>query len=485
MYEPNQRIKADEGFLLLYHLYRIGIAAKSDLALYRGEKRDRYIQRLITKYIERGYIGETRYQKCRYCYLTGAGNNYLRRQEQDMKNPNGLIDAYRAFYDLSGQEEYRREMVREGVETGARSGGSGAEGGEGREPPDAGSGNREPWGNREPPEGWEPGEREPVQPMNGQRRGKLERLARNQHGETFRAEIRQGGVENFLVGAGVCVYREDKPGFEAFLKILSRPDYAETFLWRMICKRGVYYPRREMIIGGNTFENRMAGVLFTQAGWYVVYNTLDRFSKWYSKIEEDSVTLLKDALGAVRPYRNREAQSLVFAVGRGMVAAMVSGHPYGHDRSIGAPQFISRRRQYLWMTVERMKDLFRTVYLVELNSGGMVSLIWFLRRKSASNREEMELLASGNPERFVLRGTQGGNLAAVDLQTGNRAIHSGIYDLTELADCRRGGGVTAIGFDWMANAISKSLGGKLERFISIETGTDIPFARYNGSGEKI
>lgn len=397
-----------------------------------------------------------------------------------MRNPNRLIDAYRAFYDLSGREEYGQKMVREGMGMGARSGGSGAEGGESREPPAPGS------GNREPPEGWEPGEREPVQPMNSQRRGKLERLARNQHGETFRAEIRQGGVENFLVGAGVCVYREDKPGFEALLKILSRPDYAETFLWRMICKRGVYYPRRDMNMEENTCENRMVGVLFTQAGWYVVYNTLDRFSKWFSKIEEDSVNLLKDALGAVRPYRNREAQSLVFAVGRGMVAAMVSGHPYGHDRSIGAPQFISRRRQYLWMTVERMKGLFRTVYLVELNSGGMVSLIWFLRRKSASNREEMELLASGNPERFVLRGTQGGNLAVVDLQTGNRAIHSGIYDLTELADCRKGGsGVTAIGFDWMANAVSKSLGGNLDRFISIETGMDTAFARYNGSGEKI
>ena len=539
--------RAGESYLLLYHLSRTGIIPKSDLSLYRGNQDDRYVQRLIARHIKAGHIKTQRYKKCSYCYLTDEGVKYLREQEKSVENHSELLDEYREFVIAKDQKENQAtggfQNLKNPKENHA---GAAAIPGEGqgvletpeiaiknsvgtwepgekeaksghiqgppklpkqgtseavraanREPPGPanpqGTPERGPGtpGEPQPPGGavgtpWEPGDREPVRVLNPQRRQKLERWGQGTRGEAFRAEVRRGSAENFLRGAGVLVYAEDKPNYPAFLSELSQPYFRKTFLWQAISAHGMYYPRKEMNAGGNGYDNRMLGVLFTKSGWYVVYNTLERFSLWMSKGESDNIKKLTDELRGTVPYRGPSPRSLVFAVGRGMVAAMVSGYKYGHNRSQNTPDFITKGRQYRWMTVDKMREIFETVYLVELNSGGISSLGWLLETDDASAAEERRVLVTSNPEVFMQADTIGGSSVVVERGTGREVVLSQIHDLTELKRRREGSAVvTYVGPPWMADATAKSLGLKLGSYISLYGDGEIPVGPYNEFGEKI
>lgn len=517
---------ADEGFLLLYHLYRTGTIARSDLPLCRGSKQDRYAQRLVTKYMKAGYIGITKYENCEYCFITEEGVNYLRKREDNIRHHNPLMDECAAYalessaihpapeeireYLHGAKPKRRKAMNGKEEEKGARSEGVEAEGDQGsvgtpedaerpKETPMGTSGTPPADGNPENPsgsasrnfllgaEGWEPQEREPVKPMHYKVRKRAERLEEGKKSKDFRAEVRRDGIENLLFGAGVLVYREDKPDFETFLSILSKPNYAETFLWQLICERGMYYQRQSLNVSGEMYDNRMTGVLFTKTGWYAAYNTLGRFSKWFGTTEGKNLDRFGEVMRGTLAYAGCRPASLVFAVGRGMVAAMVSGYTYGHKRKDELPSHIKRsRRSEYYMTTEQMRILYEQVCLVELNSGGVYSLGWLVRSDEESKAKELQAIAAGNPGSFRMGRTTGGNPVLVETASGREVVLQRTYDLTDLYERRnRPAEVTVIGPSWMAEATSKCLGSNLARYISVDDGLDVDFPKYDKNGNKI
>ncbi len=555
------RKKAGEDYLLLYHLLRAGIIPRSDLSLYRGNRDDRYVQRLISNHIRAGRIGTHRYKKCVYCYLTEEGVRYLREKEKTEENRSDLLEEYRDFINAKNQKEAyaqngkltitnQNENRIDGDKTGGPESAEWAPLGAGNreilesqnplrngsgEPlrsdggafpqnaspvvgtlaprnarpgtpfptilkSEAGSvGTREARSGQEPSEtgpvlkhqngnllegqeAWEPGEREPVRGLNPQKRMKIERWEQGTRGEEFRSEVRRSSAENLLHSAGVLVYPEDKPEYPSFLSALSQPSYFGSFLWQSISNHGMYFPRKQM----PGYDNRMLGVLFVKSGWYVVYNTLERFSVWMAKGESDNIKKLTDELRGTIPYRGQSPRSLVFAVGRGMVAAMVTGYKYGHNRSVDTPDFITKNRQYRWMTVEKMRQIYETVYLVEMNGGGVSSLAWLIGTDPESEVGEQRLLVKGNPGAFSFANTAGGETVILDKRTGREVALSQIYDLTGLKQRRDGPSqVTYVGPPWMAEATAKSLGRKLGSYISLYGEGEIPVGKYDEYGELV
>ena len=326
-----------------------------------------------------------------------------------------------------------------------------------------------------------------MRPMNVQTRKKIERLSENEWYSKFRTDIRRSGAENLLYGAGVLIYEEDKPDFKTFLSILSKPNYTDTFLWKLICERGVYYPRKTLMTDGTAYDNRMQGVLFTQSGWYAIYNTLGRFSKWFATTEEYNKGRFSKTMRETAAYKGNPSSSIVFSVGRGMVAAMVSGYTYGHNRRGKLPDFIKRNnRSEYYMTVEQMKLVYERIYLMELNSGGIYSLNWLISAQEKSKEEELRKMVAENPGAFNIGHTAGGNLALVETATGREVLIQQAYDLISLYTRRRQANeVTVIGPSWMAEATSKCLNRNLARYISLNTGLEVPFSRYDNNGNKI
>ena len=526
MPRKRQLPNADEGFLILYHLYRTGIIPRSDLPLCRGSKQDRYAQRLVAKYIKAGYIGTTTYAECEYCFITEEGVIYLRRREDNINHHNPLMDECAAYalgsssvcptpeevrvYLHGDKENLKRIVKKKDEEKGARSEGIKAEcdqgsmgtsekmghiweppvGPPGTSPEKGTPGNLGGLASRKfllGAEGWEPREREPVKLMHPMVKKKTKSFEEREWSEGFRADIRRNSVENLLYGADIIVYEEDKPNFETFLSILSKPNYTETFLWRLICERGVYYQRRSLNTDSVMYDNRMVGVLFTKAGWYAVYNTLGRFSKWFGTTERKNLEQFMKVMRGTVAYAGCLPASLVFAVGRGMVASMISGYVYGHKRKSVLPTFIKRnRRGEYYMTVEQMKLLYEKVCLVELNSGGIYSLGWLIRSDEDSKTKELQMIASGNPENFRMAQTTGGNPVLIETASGREVILQRTYDLTDLYERRnRPAEVSVIGPPWMADATSKCLNKKLARYISVDDGLDVPFTRYDENGNKI
>lgn len=474
MTKKYEKKKPSADYFVLYHLYRTGIIPKSDLALCRGRTKDRYIQRIIDSHIKAELIGTLQYKKCGYCFITRQGIEYLQEVEKNISQQNPLIEEYQRYL----QEEKNNAAGAEKISCDLNGNCS-----KGLSSDEEGLKNIQGTGNKH----WEPQERMRIPRLNSQRKAKIQRMTEGITSGTLRAEIRKGSAENFMIASGVLVYEEDRPDFQLFLKILSRPDYQGTFLWKMITEHGLYYPRRSMGNDGNSYDNRMQGVLFTQTGWYVVYNTLDRFSKWFSKIEEDNIHALTEEIKGAIPYHASPAKTLVLAVGRGMVAAMVSGHKYGRNRSEDVPDFIRGRRQYLWMTVDKMKTIFTEAYLAELNSNGLYSVHWLIEKEYDTREEEYRMLSIANPDYFTMVKTKSGKKILVEAGDMREVVIYHIYELTDLQRKKENARlpVTVIGPLWMAEAIAKSLGEKLGRYINIQNGEEVAVTRYTNDGEKV
>lgn len=284
------------------------------------------------------------------------------------------------------------------------------------------------------------------------------------------------------------MYDEDKPDYKTFLSILCHPSYTDTFLWSALCDHGIYYSRKELITVGTEkdISKRVLGVLFTKSGWYAVYNTLNSFSHWMSKLEEDGVIALASQISPALAYRNAPPRSIVFVVGRGMVAAMVSGHRYGHDRTGKIPKEKRKDVSKSIMTLENMAVPYDAVYLIELNSGGVSSLAWLITKDERRASTERQALVDGNPGVFKLASMGNGQSAVVDVATGRETIIIQAYDLTMLRRIRKGTqAVNVIGPPWMADTTSKSLGPKLGTYTSLYGDGEVQVNRYNEYGDKL
>lgn len=462
--------RAGEEYLLLYHLSRTGIIPRTDLSLCRGNPRDRYAQQIIAKHIQEGHIIVFRYKKCDYSFLSDSGVEYLRKQERDVFNHNHLLDEYEKFLLENPQNPIVKQALAHQIQA------------------DQTNPKRINIPTSADSLLWKPGERKFTKPMNPQRRLKLERLEDGIYVEKLKSEIRHGGAKNLLYSAGVLVYEEDKPDYETFLSILSHPSYADTFLWSALCTYGVFYSREEIVSVKTevSFSKRIQGVLFTKAGWYAVFNTLNRFIKWYSKLEADGLKALAEQLAPLWPYRNIKPRSLVFAVGHGMVASMVNGYKYGRDKSGDHPSFIAKRLSRKLMTMSEMNVLYETVYLVELNSGGVISLEWLVKSDEKSITAEYQALIAGNPGRFKLMPTMSGQPVVMDIATGRETIIIQAYDLTMLKRLKNGNRVVnIIGPPWMADATSKSIGPSMGTYISLYGEGEVQVNRYDKHGEKL
>lgn len=469
MTKKYEKKKPNADYLILYHLYRTGIIPKSDLALCRGRTKDRYAQRIIDSHIKAGFINTLQYKNCGYCFITTQGIEYLRDTEKSISQHNPLIEDYHYYvqqkntvlnHEIAGSEKIDIDLDGDSFSV----------------------------QNQETvSENWEPQERMRIPRLNSQRKAKIQRMSEGTTSETLRAEIRKGSAENFLVSSGVLVYEEDRPDFQLFLEILSKPDFQGTFLWKMIVEHGIYYPRKSLGTEESSYDNRMQGVLFTKTGWYVVYNTLNRFSKWFSKIEEDNIQGLSEEIKRTLPYRSTPISALVLAVGRGMVAAMVSGHKYGRNRSENTPDFIRKRRQFFWMTVDKMKAIFSEIYLAELNSSGLYSLQWLIKKENDTLEKEYRMLSSANPHYFQMAQTNSGKTIMVESKSKREVVIYHIYDLMDLQRKKVSARmpITVIGPLWMSEGVAKSLGKNLERYIDIQSGEEVTVTKYTDNGEKV
>lgn len=438
--------KANIEYLVLYHLSKIGIIPKSDLSIYRGISRDCYVQQLIAKHIKAGHIKTIRYHSCSYCFVSESGIEYLCRQERDVFNHNPLIDEYQKFI-LSNLE------------------------------------NKDSCFNQPH---WEPSERKPTRKMNPQRRMKLERLTQGTRSNSFKAEVKKNSAMNLMYCADILVYPEDKPDFNTFLAILSQVSYKTTFLWSALSAHGMFYSREEMVVDNSGYEGRMLGVLFTKAGWYVVYNAYEDRSRWFGEMEAVSTGKLRSILRRLLPYRSSYPRSLVFSVGRGMVAAMVSGYKHGHNKTKKNLKGRADKWQKRLMTVETMKVIYEAVYLIELNGGGLSSLAWLIESDEKSIAAERQAFIDGNPGMFKLMPTESGQSIVMDIATGREIVIAQAYNLTMLKRLRDGNrDVDIIALPWMAEATSKSLGPRMGRFISLYGDGEIQVNRYDEYGEKL
>lgn len=151
-----------------------------------------------------------------------------------------------------------------------------------------------------------------------------------------------------------------------------------------------------------------------------------------------------------------------------MVASMVNGYKFGRDKSDDLPSFIAKRLSRKLMTMSEMNALYETVYLVELNSGGVISLEWLVKSDEKSIAAEYQALIAGNPGRFKLMPTMSGQSGVMDIATGRETIIIQAYDLTMLRRLKNGNRVVnIIGPPWMADATSKSIGPNMGTYISL------------------
>lgn len=465
-----------ESYLMLYHLYRVKIVARTDLTMYRGVKQDRYIQQLVKKHIAEGHIGTLRYKVCEYCYITQKGVQYLIQTGKSLDPSTEIMQQYQEYQAMS-QYAVNRDSI------GNRLGREGGRNGAGGMEDDPGNPEHVPAQKGNPailptwePLPWRQLVRGNTAPRYKQGTGGKQR--------ELRADIRRGGTENLLFSSGAVVYCEDKPPYDRLYQVLRGSGYAKSFEWDLISERGIYYHRSELKRDGATaYSNRMQGVLFTKNGWYVLYNTLGRFSRWLESSEGENIGRLISEMQGTYAYRAALPATLVFANGRGMVASMVTGYIHGHNRNTSLPDFLRQRNQDLpWMTVKQLQALFKKAYLAELNSHGIVSVKWLVEETSDTLAKERLSLAAGNPE--ALRATADG-AALAETATGRQVILMHCYDLIELYNRRYGNRkLTVIASERMAEQISKCLNSRLERYISIDSGLDFPFPLYDEAGNK-
>ena len=334
---------------------------------------------------------------------------------------------------------------------------------------------------------WETWEPSPWRPAfrNFAREKSLRNLMENNRGPTFRRTIRRSGVENILFGAGVLVYSEDKPSYAQMISCLSHPAFSESFIWNQVRNHGIYYARKEMHIPGEPmYSNRMIGVLLTQNGWYAIYNTLGRFSKWIHNIENAAIQRLGREMASTLAYRDISQRCITFSVGCGMISAMVTGHSYGTASNRNIPDFINLgSHSGGLMTADTLSLLFDEVQLVELNSNGLDSIMSIVDQELDCAEETKRALAEDNPSLLKLFTSQAGGSVLLDIGTGNEAVFLDGCDILLLRKIRTGGGkVTIIGPERLSRQVSKSLADSLDRYLDTRSGVfiDIPRFDYNG-----
>ena len=426
-------------FWVLYHLYRMRVIQKCDLSLLRGEKDDDYMQKVIKKCVKEGKIGTTVYHESDCCFITAEGAEALCEMAKYMRYHNTFMDEFAEFY-----------------------------------------------GANEPSEGWSPRELNAPKPLRNETKNNRERLAKGEHGVKFRAQLRKNGASHIMASADAIVYEESKPDFDTFLKILSSPNYKETFLWKLICEHGIYYTADEMRSENRKMSSRFTGVLYTEHGWYFVYNMLERISVWIPTTEKESYTNFRDAIGQTIPYGTQVAASIVLSRGRSMVTTMVRGYKTG-VKKVEKPGFVEKKleqKNAKYMNADNMRAMFQKLYLVETNSRGLQSLYWFIHASPEKAENEYEILARDNPQKFEWVETIDGRVL-YERNSGQKVLIQHIYDLFKLQDLRNSAEtIFVLGYEWQAQATSMALAKSFGQFVSIQTGKLVKTAKYDTNRKK-
>ena len=429
-------------FDVLYHLSRVGFIQKSDLSLFKGQKDDRQHQRAIKKAVENGYIGTIAYSRSDCCFLTEAGSKRLCNLAKNLSDigidihHNKVMDEFAEFY-----------------------------------------------GTNKADEGWQPTERLSPEPMTWKTANARERLGEGEYNKYFRQNLRRGGTLNIMLSADVIVYKEDKPDFDTFVRILSNLNLKETFLWKLIVEHGIYYTAEEIRSESRKMQSRFTGMLFTVHGNYVVYNMMERISKWTPTTEQESKANFLEAKDEMIPYMGMPAASIVLTKGKAMVTTMVSGYKSG-VKKVKKPGFVEKKlkkKNDRYMNITNMRAaIFEKIYLVETNSRGMESLWWFIHTTPEEAAEEYENLAKENPTKFEWVETYGGKRMLYEKETGQQVLIQHIYDLTKLQALRNTEEeILVFGYDWQATATSMALAHSFGKFVSIETGDLVKTPKYN------
>ena len=444
---PRKRKKpaATGEFWILYHLRRTGFIQKCDLSLSKGEKDDRYLQKVIKKAVEDGYIGTIYYNRSDCCFITEKGAKRLCDLAKRKCYHNELMDEFAAFYS-----------------------------------------------GKTPCEGWQPTERKA--PVLLQKRTALYRKRLEEEGkynEYFRSDLRKGIAFHIMRSADVIVYSEDKPDFDTFLQVLSEPNYKETFLWKLIREHGIYYTADEMKSETRTLSSRFTGALYTEHGCYRTFNMLERVSKWIPTTEAETNEVFTKCLNGTLPYRNQPAASLILTIGNAMVATLVSSYKAGVKKAV-KPGFVAKKleakkaKNEKYMNVTNMKSVsFDRIYLAETNSRGLESLWWRIHTTPEEAAEEYEIIARDNPDLFMWVATINGRVLQTR-ESGQDVLIQRIYDLVKLQKLRNSANkVFVLGYDWQASATSKALAKSFGQFVSMKTGELVETPKYDADRKKV